>query len=260
MISSINGRTTQKCIGKSNKHWLVIWKVSVCQYKGSHLKKNRRISDHCCALLIVSLAITVISRVRPSVPIKHEQSSNAGQHYPFFAILPLFSQIYPQHFASLGLFKFVTHAQICDQIALNSHFALINDYANISCPENCVRCTPLSITRVNLAGWEISQFCQGWLPFLTETCSKGGGYWELVPIYPRNNTIIESIVQGGVYMNMGKPSLDIITSMGEGSSSMLRISFIISSNFSEMFRIFTTLGVLFISNCILFSAGSKIPG
>ena len=127
MISSINGRTTQKCIGKSNNHWLVMWKVSVCQYKGSHLLKNSRISDHCCALLIVSLAITVISRVRPSVPIKHEQSSNAGQHYPFFAILPLFSQIYPQHFASLGLFKFVTHthAQICDQIALNSHFALI---------------------------------------------------------------------------------------------------------------------------------------
>ena len=61
-------------------------------------------------------------------------------------------------------------------------------------------------------------------------------------------------------MNMGKPSLDILTSMGEGSRSVLRISFIISSNFSEMFHIFTTLGVLFISNCILFSAGSKIPG
>ena len=82
----------------------------------------------------------------------------------------------------------------------------------------------------------------------------------MVPIYPRNNTIIEPIVQGGVYMNMGKPSLDIITSMGDGSRGVLRISFIISSNFSEMFRIFTTLGVLFISNCILFSAGSKIPG
>ena len=106
------------------------------------------------------------------------------------------------------------------------------DYANLSCPENF---TPLSITRVNLAGWEISQFCQGWLPFLTETCSKGGGYWELVPIYPRNNTIIEPIVQGGVYMNKGKPSLDIITSMGDGSRGVLRISFIISSNFSEMF-------------------------
>ena len=61
-------------------------------------------------------------------------------------------------------------------------------------------------------------------------------------------------------MNMGKPSLDIITSMGDGSRGVPRISFIISSNFSEMFRIFTTLGVLFISNCILFSAGSKIPG
>ena len=71
---------------------------------------------------------------------------------------------------------------------------------------------------------------------------------------------MEPIVQGGVYMNMGKPSLDIVTSMGGGSTSVLRISFIISSNFSEMFRIFTTLGVLFISNCILFSAGSKIPG
>ena len=92
MISSINGRTTQKCIGKSNKHWLVIWKVSVCQYKGSHLlkKQTHLWSLSCCALLIVSLAITVISRVRPSVPIKHEQSSNAGRNYPFFAILPFF--------------------------------------------------------------------------------------------------------------------------------------------------------------------------
>ena len=57
-----------------------------------------------------------------------------------------------------------------------------------------------------------------WLPFLTETCSKGGGYWELVPIYPRNNTIMEPIVQGGVYMNMGKPSLDIVFFEGGGEN------------------------------------------
>ena len=64
MISSNNGRTTQKCIGKSNNHWLVMWKVSVCQYKGSHLlkKQTHLWSLSCCALLIVSLAKTIISR------------------------------------------------------------------------------------------------------------------------------------------------------------------------------------------------------